>query len=48
MLFATLRFPENPELFARATPKVSFSISSIVAPPKWCGSERAAEPADGG
>jgi hypothetical protein len=39
---------KTSELFARATPKVSFSISPKPAPPRWCGNERAAEPADGG
>jgi hypothetical protein len=39
---------KTSELFVRAAPKVSFSISPNHAPPKWCANERAAELADGG
>jgi hypothetical protein len=48
MLFAIFRFPDNPGLVARVTPMVGSNISSLVAPPKRCGSERAAEAANGG
>jgi hypothetical protein len=48
LLVASSRLPDDPESLARVTPMVSSSISSLAAPPKQCGSERAAEAANGG